>query len=103
MAAFARTRRSAALAWGPSTCNSSILAAGTKAGAVSDAFDSASCLELFQVDVSSADLQSLSCTEAPARFSKLAWSGWGADDGEARHGILAGGMDNGTITLYDAG
>ncbi|KAJ1817616.1 protein transport protein S31 [Coemansia sp. RSA 2675] len=89
--------RTAIPAWGPQQ-SQPLIAAGTVAGAMDATFSNTSTLELFQLssDDSDKSLESLSKVEANARFQRLAWS---ASSGP---GVIAGGLENGDITVWDA-
>ena len=52
----AGVQRSSTVAWGASLEHSSLLAAGTVAGAISDSFDSSAHLEVFKLDSQAGEL-----------------------------------------------
>ncbi|KAJ2367180.1 protein transport protein S31, partial [Coemansia sp. RSA 2607] len=91
--------RTAIPAWGPQQSDS-LIAAGTVAGAMDATFSNSSELEIFRLasDDASAALQPIAKTQADARFQRLAWSATSADH---PLGVLAGGLENGDITLWD--
>ena len=74
--------RSSTVAWGASSEHSSLLAAGTVAGAISDNFDSSACLEVFKLDTSSpsGELSLLGSVQTSERFHRLAWHQLAATD-----------------------
>lgn len=114
--------RSATSAWGPS---GSILACGTAAGTMNESFDSSGTLELFALGGSSGtryecfhrstsfcvllshphphvSISALGKVPTNEKFHALAWTS--VPPGGARqfdHGILAGGMDSGVVSLFD--
>ncbi|KAI9308433.1 hypothetical protein BJ944DRAFT_174834 [Cunninghamella echinulata] len=99
-------QRTASFAWSPGQ-QIPLIAAGTAAGALDDSFSNASELELFQLDLSSSKsdglhvqhgLSPVGKINSPSRFNKLAW---GYNTTEKPYGILAGGMENGELILWD--
>ena len=94
--------RSSTVAWGASSEHSSLLAAGTVAGAISDNFDSSACLEVFKLDTSSpsGELSLLGSVQTSERFHRLAWGTQGMANGSMPYGMLAGGMVDGTIKIF---
>ena len=94
--------RGATVAWGPTSETASLVAAGTVAGAISDSFDASSTLELFSLDLGSAsgEMPSLGSVQLPERFHALAW-GVGSDPESHPHGLLAGGMVDGTVKVFN--
>ena len=94
--------RGATVAWGPTSETASLVAAGTVAGAISDSFDASSTLELFSLDLGSGsgEMPSLGAVQLPERFHALAW-GVGSDPTAHPHGLLAGGMVDGTVKVFN--
>ena len=95
-------KRTANVAWSPKQIQSIYLAAGTSAQQLDATFSTSASLEVFALDLASPGLEmpsvgSIDCTQ---RFHKLLWS---AHDGSGTHpsGLLIGGADNGTITLWN--
>ena len=79
--------------WGPSRKTRSLLATGTEAGSI----DEESLLRILKYDINSTDgLELQGVTKSPTKFSSLDWIDF-ADP----FGIIAGGMDDGAITLWD--
>lgn len=95
--------RGATVAWGPTNETSSLVAAGTVAGAVSDSFDSAAALEIFSMDLGSksGEMSLLGSVQTGERFHRLAWGMQGVANGTLPHGMLAGGMADGSIGVYN--
>lgn len=110
--------RTATFAWSERG-SSSLLATGTVSGALDESFSSDSQLEIYDAfshDDGPEQLCSISsnarsgwanCTERDMlrqrlgnmrRFNRLAWSA--ASDARS-HGVLAAGMENGQLSLYD--
>ena len=95
--------RSATVAWGASSAHANLIASGTKAGAISDSFDNTSHLELFSLDLmsSSQEMALLGSVQTNERFHRLAWGNAGMADGSLPYGIIAGGMDDGTVKIFN--
>ncbi|ORX62050.1 hypothetical protein DM01DRAFT_1331515 [Hesseltinella vesiculosa] len=91
--------RTATFAWSPGQ-QVPLIAAGTVAGALDDSFSNASELELFRLDLtsSSRDLSPVGKISSPARFNTLAW---GCHSPEKPLGVIAGGLENGELALWD--
>jgi protein transport protein SEC31 len=93
-----RINKSANIAWAPLANQSAgLLAAGTAAGTVDNAFDFTSTLEIFDVRRPEETLQPIGGANCPDRFNKLVWSGLSS----LPDGLIAGGMSNGTVTLWN--
>ncbi|KAK4520675.1 uncharacterized protein ATC70_006553 [Mucor velutinosus] len=91
--------RTAVFAWSPGQ-QTPIIAAGTAAGALDDSFSNASELELFKLDLSSSSncIESAGKIASPSRFNKLVW---GNVSPSSPYGIIAGGLENGELSLWD--
>ncbi|GAA5974365.1 hypothetical protein JCM11641_005236 [Rhodosporidiobolus odoratus] len=97
----------------PTSKTNPYLATATLSGALDDSFSSNSTLELFQpfsthprLDDNSStpfhvNQQPLAQLHAPARFNSLAWGHYGVNDGSRPYGVIAGGLDNGEVALWD--
>ncbi|KAH7676991.1 Ancestral coatomer element 1 Sec16/Sec31 domain-containing protein [Dioscorea alata] len=100
MACIKSAARSALVAFAP---NAPFLAAGTMAGAVDLSFSSSSNLEIFKLDFQS-DAHELpvvgSCPSAE-RFNRLSWSKVGSASEEYAMGLVAGGLGDGTVNLWN--
>ncbi|KAI8332277.1 hypothetical protein BC941DRAFT_359436 [Chlamydoabsidia padenii] len=100
-------RRTAAFAWSPDQ-QTPLIATGTIAGALDDSFSNESELELFQLDLTSSKtyeanhsqhgLSPVAKVNSSTRFNTLTW---GYTSTEKPYGIIAGGMENGELTLWD--
>jgi protein transport protein SEC31 len=95
--------RTANVAWSPATMQDVHIACGTVAQQLDATFSTSARLEVFALDLASSGLAvPLAGTiESPLRFHKLAWSAHG-QEGVNACGVIAGGSDNGTITLWAA-
>ncbi|KAJ3286240.1 protein transport protein S31 [Rhizoclosmatium sp. JEL0117] len=95
------TDRTSTIAWSPSVSVSSIstplLAAATVAGALDASFSTSTTLELLDP---LNDFKVLGSVSAAARFNRLAW-GPSPDPVKRPMGILAGGLENGEMALWD--
>ena len=100
MPKIASVKRSATVAWASSSEHSSLLAAGTVAGAISESFDASASLDIFSLDFSSDEIPLLGSVQTNDRFHRLAWGSYGHESGALSHGLLAGGMVDGTIKIF---
>lgn len=93
--------KSATVAWSPLQQRPGLLAAATVSGA--DAF-SAPSMDIFSVDLSSAgrDMAVLGSVPIDDRVERLSWGTKGVADGQFRSGLIAGGMVDGTVAVWDA-
>jgi len=91
--------KSATIAWSPSSAYPSLLAGGTAAGTVDNAFDFTSTLEIYDIKKSEEVLSPLGSVACPDRFNKLVWSP--ISNAGLPYGLLAGGMSNGTVTIWN--
>ncbi|KAI5474282.1 hypothetical protein MNV49_003665 [Pseudohyphozyma bogoriensis] len=83
--------------WSPSALPVPLLATGTVSGALDENFSSDSTLELW--DPFSEDaVESLGKVSVSSRFNRLAWGG--VSD-ERNTGVIAGGLENGEIWLWN--
>ncbi|KAK0536081.1 protein transport protein S31 [Tilletia horrida] len=98
--------RTATFAWSPAALTEShpYLATGTVAGALDESFSNESILELWQPHADNApktdegSLAPLASLSASARFNRLAW---GNVNASRPKGILAAGLENGELALWD--
>lgn len=95
--------RGATVAWGPTYESGSMVAAGTVGGAFDGSFDASASLEIFQMDLGSktGQMELLGSVQTTERFHRLAWSNFGVDNGSLPFGMLAGGMVDGTVKVFD--
>nr|KAF6322835.1 SEC31-like protein B, COPII coat complex component [Pipistrellus kuhlii] len=93
--------RPAVQVWSPASQYPVYLATGTSAQQLDASFSTNGTLEIFEVDFRdlSLDLKRKGVLSASSRFHKLVWgsSGDGSLEGT---GVIAGGGDNGMLTLY---
>ena len=97
-------KRTANVAWSPRQMQSTMLAGGTVAQQLDATFSTSAYIEIFSLDLTSPgrELQCVGKVQSKCRFHKLSWSGVGLDSDSHPHGVIVGGADNGTITLWDA-
>ncbi|GAA6019004.1 hypothetical protein JCM10207_006285 [Rhodosporidiobolus poonsookiae] len=111
-------------AWAPSTLPSAstspLLACATVSGALDDSFSTTSYLEIYQpftppspnsattnfhdTTPSHNDLvnhQPLARIPVSARFNRIKWGSYGVSTGERPLGVIAGGLENGEVALWD--
>ncbi|CAH2321830.1 transport Sec31B isoform X1 [Pelobates cultripes] len=95
--------RSAVQVWSPANQHPIYLATGTSAQQLDASFNTNAALEIFEVDFGdpNADLTRRGFYPASSRFHKLIWGSYGSDT-VGSLGVIVGGGDNGTITLYSA-
>eukprot|EP01119_Soliformovum_irregulare_P013768 TRINITY_DN3700_c0_g1_i1.p1 TRINITY_DN3700_c0_g1~~TRINITY_DN3700_c0_g1_i1.p1 ORF type:complete len:1138 (+),score=363.18 TRINITY_DN3700_c0_g1_i1:134-3547(+) len=88
----------ATVAWGPS----SYMALGTVAGTMNLDFDTSAHLEIVSLNLTSRTPEEkvLGKTSAPDRFHKLVWSQGTFQDAHPQ-GLIAGGLANGVIKIWD--
>ncbi|XP_044096251.1 protein transport protein Sec31B isoform X4 [Neovison vison] len=94
--------RPAVQAWSPASQYPVYLATGTSAQQLDASFSTNGTLEIFEVDFRdpSLDLKHKGVLSASSRFYKLIWGSFGNGLPEGS-GIIAGGGDNGLLTLYN--
>ncbi|KAJ0125363.1 hypothetical protein J7T55_006709 [Diaporthe amygdali] len=94
--------RTAALAWSSGPAKP-LLVTGTRAGAVDDSFSDEVKLELWDLNLDDQaqglELQPIASIAADSKFHDLAW---GPPDDTHPRGIIAGGLENGSLHLWDA-
>ncbi|XP_034883099.1 protein transport protein Sec31B isoform X3 [Mirounga leonina] len=94
--------RPAVQAWSPASQYPVYLATGTSAQQLDASFSTNGTLEIFEIDFRdpSLDLKHKGVLSASSRFYKLIWGNIG--DGLLEgSGVIAGGGDNGMLTLYN--
>ncbi|KAJ3025705.1 UNVERIFIED_CONTAM: protein transport protein S31 [Siphonaria sp. JEL0065] len=108
MVLLTHTDRTATVAWSPSLASlpQPLLAAATVSGALDASFSTATTLELFDPLSTSSEnsntpsFKVIGSVTAAARFNRLAW-GTSPDIVRRPMGILAGGLENGDMALWD--
>ncbi|KAL1559573.1 transducin family protein / WD-40 repeat family protein [Salvia divinorum] len=92
--------RSASAAFSP---DGAYVAAGTMAGAVDLQFSSSANLDLFELDFESDDRQMELAGSAPSseKFNRLSWGKGAANSEEYPLGLIAGGLVDGSIALWN--
>jgi len=100
MACIKGVGRSASVALAP---DAPYMAAGTMAGAVDLSFSSSANLEIFKLDFQSDDRDLPLVGEIPSseRFNRLAWGRNGSGSEEFALGLIAGGLVDGNIDLWN--
>jgi protein transport protein SEC31 len=94
--------RSSTVAWSPLSQFPAFLAAGTVAGSLDVDFDTSAHLEIMQVDFANkAQLTVVGKASAPDRFNKVCWGLAGVQNGTYPKGLLAGGLNNGVIGVWN--
>ena len=79
------------------------LATGTMAGAIDLSFSTTACLEIFSTDYADGEFEMPTRGKAvpsTERFHRLVW-GRGAASEETRLGLIAGGLVDGTVNVYN--
>ncbi|KAM5320702.1 protein transport protein Sec31B isoform 1-T1 [Glossophaga mutica] len=94
--------RPAVQVWSPANQYPVYLATGTSAQQLDASFSTNGTLEIFEVDFRdpSLDLKRQGVLSASSRFHKLIWGSFGSGLLEGS-GVIAGGGDNGMLTLYN--
>ncbi|KAH0733112.1 hypothetical protein KY285_001760 [Solanum tuberosum] len=100
MACIKMVNRSASAAFAP---EAPYLAAGTMAGAVDLSFSSTANLDIFEVDFVSDDKQLNLAGSIPIseRINRMSWGKCQSNSEEFSHGIIAGGLVDGNIGLWN--
>ncbi|PKU77187.1 protein transport protein SEC31 homolog B [Dendrobium catenatum] len=100
MACIKSAPRSALAAFAP---DAPYLAAGTMAGAVDLSFSSSANLEIFKLDFQSdsQELPVVGACPSSDRFNRLSWGKPKSVSGEYSLGLIAGGLGDGTISLWN--
>ncbi|KAG0219481.1 protein transport protein S31 [Mortierella sp. NVP41] len=96
--------RTSTFAWSPGQ-HAPLLATGTVAGAFDANFSNTSQLEIFDLNLTDKSPESIELNQpagvvsSSARFNRLAWASPTVD---RPYGMIAGGMENGELNLWDA-
>lgn len=100
MACIKGVNRSASVALAP---DAPYLAAGTMAGAVDLSFSSSANLEIFKIDFQSDDPELPLVAEYPSsdRFNRLSWGRNGSSSEDFALGLVAGGLVDGNIDIWN--
>ncbi|KAE9593486.1 putative transcription factor WD40-like family [Lupinus albus] len=100
MACIKGVNRSASVALAP---DAPYMAAGTMAGAVDLSFSSSANLEIFKLDFQSDDPELPLVAECPSseRFNRLSWGKSGSGSDGLSLGLVAGGLVDGNIDIWN--
>ncbi|KAH9606662.1 hypothetical protein KSS87_001444 [Heliosperma pusillum] len=100
MASIKGVNRSASVALSP---EGPYMATGTMAGAVDLSFSTSASIEIFKIDFQSDDyvLPSLAESSSSERFNRLSWSKSVPNSDEYSLGLIAGGLIDGTIGIWN--
>ena len=100
MASIKSVNRSASVALAP---DSPYMAGGTMAGAVDLSFSSSANLEIFKLDFQSEDhdLPVVGECQSSERFNRLAWGRNGSGSDAYGLGLIAGGLVDGNIDIWN--
>ncbi|XP_012065636.2 protein transport protein SEC31 homolog B [Jatropha curcas] len=100
MACIKSVNRSASVALAP---DAPYMAAGTMAGAVDLSFSSSASLEIFKLDFQSddRDLPLVGEFQSSERFNRLAWGRNGSGSDQYSLGLIAGGLVDGSIDIWN--
>lgn len=100
MACIKSVNRSASVALAP---DAPYIAAGTMAGAVDLSFSSFASLEIFKLDFQSddRDLPLVGEFQSSERFNRLAWGRNGSGSDQYSLGLIAGGLVDGGIDIWN--
>ncbi|CAN1132534.1 Protein transport protein SEC31 homolog B [Linum perenne] len=100
MACIKSVNRSASVAFAP---DAPYMAAGTMAGAVDLSFSSSANIEIFKLDFQSEDheLPVVGEAQSTERFNRIAWGKNGSRSEQYGLGLIAGGLVDGTIGIWN--
>ncbi|KAJ8900152.1 hypothetical protein K2173_024792 [Erythroxylum novogranatense] len=100
MACIKSVNRSAQVALAP---DAPYMATGTMANVVDPSFSSSSSLEIFKLDFQSddRDLPLVGEYQSAERFNRIAWSRKGPESDEYGFGLVAGGLADGSIDIWN--
>ncbi|KAL8758187.1 MAG: hypothetical protein Q9184_004006 [Pyrenodesmia sp. 2 TL-2023] len=94
--------RTATFAWSPATA-STLLATGTRAGAVDADFSNDTQLELWDLGLGyhtkGGEAQPVASINTDSRFHEIAWA---KPNDDHPHGLIAGALENGSLDLWSA-
>jgi protein transport protein SEC31 len=98
-----QVERASRVAWCPSTKYASYIASGTIAGTIDDSFETKSQLEIYDASLQrdGYDMKMLGSVVSKDCFHSIAWGTKGIAEGQFSHGLVAGGMSDGAINIWD--
>lgn len=96
--------RTANMAWSPAKHYPILVAAGTAAQQLDATFSTSSHLEVFSLSLAEEghNMPVVKSLELKQRLHSLLWTAHGMEGDSAPSGLLVGGADGGTITLWNA-
>lgn len=100
MATLKAIERSATVAFAPTA---SMMAVGTMAGAIDPSFSSSASLEILELDFANTDqeLRVINACPTTERFNRLSWASNAGGSEAYSLGIIAGGLSDGSINLWN--
>ena len=92
------------LAWCPLKQYRNLIVTGTREGMTSGFDDSGGALEIYDLDFSQSSETPVlyGRVKTPHRFTCIQWSVLGSSDGSHPFGLIAAGLADGTVEIYDA-
>lgn len=99
MGVLAELGRLAIGAWSPGGIGGGYIASGTYAGALDTSFNGTSSLELIAVDIVHAKLSVTTDVRLHEKFTSIDWS---IPSRSYPAGLIAGGLNDGTVRIWDA-
>ena len=91
--------RTATVAWAPIASNVTLMATGTVSGALDASFSTNTELEIYDLSLGQDGVQKRASISSSARFNKIAWN---SSSSQQPMGVIAGGMENGTLEIWSA-
>lgn len=99
MGITAELGRLAIAAWSPGGASGGYIAAASYAGAVDTSFNATASLEVLSFDIQRSKLSVVSCVPVSDKFTAVDWS---IPSRSHPAGLIAGGLTNGTVRIWDA-
>eukprot|EP00474_Spongospora_subterranea_P008637 CRZ09095.1 hypothetical protein [Spongospora subterranea] len=105
MAILKEVTTSSTVAWCPLESKKTLLASGTVSGTIDDTFQTSSRLVVFDASLAdqSPDMQAIGQARVKdADFVRIGWGAKGSSDSSMPLGLIAGGMSDGSVLLWNA-
>ena len=101
MAAIKSVGRSATVAFAPTAAD--MVGMGTMSGAIDASFSASASLDIFKIDFSTpdTDLELLTSFSSTEKFNRLSWGTAGAGGEAHPYGLLAGGLADGNVCIWN--